>query len=73
MSWTLTRAPTAPYTLQRAFGLKVWDRKTRRVTTYGNPLPKGLPNSIIRTVLVDSQNRLWVGTEEGLSRMNLVD
>ena len=56
--------------LATGFGLKVWNRDTKKVRVYGQPLAEGMHSSIVRSVLVDSQNRVWVGTELGLSRLN---
>lgn len=45
--------------------------KTFQVIGNDNTKPVFLTNNIIRTILVDKQNSLWVGTQNGLNRIPL--
>jgi diguanylate cyclase (GGDEF)-like protein len=50
------------------YGLKVWDSQSGKVTHYqsNRKLPKTLPVNLIRSILVDTKQRVWVGSEKGL-------
>ena len=52
------------------YGLKIWDRQARQVEVYREAVLPGYPNSIVRAVHVDDKQRVWVGTEGGLSRLD---
>ena len=56
--------------LATGFGFKIWDREAKKVKVYGSPLPENMPSSIVRSVLIDSKERVWLGTELGLALFN---
>jgi ligand-binding sensor domain-containing protein/signal transduction histidine kinase len=50
-------------------GLSCYNKKTDTWKLYTNK--EGLPNNYVKTLLVD-ENTLWIGTDKGLAKMNLV-
>ncbi|KAB2880762.1 GHKL domain-containing protein [bacterium] len=54
-------------------GLNMFDPKTEKFKSYKYDITKstGLPNNSVRSVLVDRYQTLWVGTGDGLSKMDL--
>jgi diguanylate cyclase (GGDEF)-like protein len=50
------------------YGLKRWDSQSGKITHYqsNRKLPNTLPVDLIRSILVDTQQRVWVGSEKGL-------
>ena len=56
------------YYLATGYGLKIWDKNTQLTTQHKaqRNTPDKLQTNLIRTVLVDHKNRVWVGTELGL-------
>lgn len=56
-------------------GLIRVDLQTQQQTIYRNAsdVPQSLADNIVRTLFVDSKNRLWVGTDGGLQRLSRDD
>ncbi|MBL7959636.1 GHKL domain-containing protein [bacterium] len=54
-------------------GLTMFDPKTEKFKSYKYDITKsnGLPSNSVRSVLVDRYQTLWVGTRDGLSKMDL--
>lgn len=52
-------------------GVITYDPKTEMFSHCNSPafVEKGIPNSAVRKVLVDSKNNIWVGTNKGLFRI----
>ncbi len=56
--------------ISSGWGFKAWNRRTGQIDVYGapgEPLPEGLPEGQVRTLLVESSGLIWVGTLSGLS------
>ena len=52
-------------------GLTIWDRSTKTANVWGgSPLPENMPSAMLRDVFVDSQKRVWLGSERGLARFD---
>lgn len=53
-------------------GISVIDIKNRtaRNIRYNSENPKGLPANNVRTIFIDSQKKIWVGTNRGLALFN---
>ena len=60
------------YYIATGFGLKIWDPEKNTIEFY-EPFPGDSKKNICRTILFDSQNRLWVGTDGGLMQFDPVD
>ena len=57
--------------LATGFGFKVWDRSSNSVIVYGSDaMPKNLPSFTIRSILVGSDGKVWLGTQRGLARFD---
>ena len=52
-------------------GLNCLDKQTGKFTTYTTA--DGLPNNVVYGILADSDGNLWLSTNKGLSRFNLVN
>ena len=53
------------------FGPKIWDRKNGTVQVIAvtpDPVPPGLPSSIVWSILPADNGLVWLGTDQGLSR-----
>ncbi len=51
-------------------GLYFYDTTTKKSVNYG--LSEGLPNEVIYTILPDDNRNLWLSTNSGLSRFNII-
>ncbi len=53
-------------------GLSRFDRRMEKFTRYQNVPgdPTSLSHNVVRALLVDSGNTLWIGTDQGLQRFN---
>ncbi|GEM_PF-788603 len=51
-------------------GLLFFDRKTEQITHHYNK-SKGLSDNVITSILEDIQGKLWIGTEEGLNKLDI--
>ena len=54
-------------------GLKIWDRSANTIEVYGapgEPLPEGLQDGRIRSILRASSGMIWLGTVSGISRFD---
>ena len=56
------------YYISTGFGLKIWNSKTGEIKRFQQEPEKegGLPHNILRSILVDSKQRIWVGSDKGL-------
>ncbi len=56
------------YYISTGFGLKIWNSQTGEVEHFQQDQEKegGLPHNILRSILVDQKNRVWIGSDSGL-------
>ena len=60
------------YYLATGYGFKVWNPKTGEIKVYtaNGENPWNMPHTLSRTVFVDNRDRIWLGTEKGLTRFH---
>ena len=66
----ITQDEQGIYYIGTGYGLKIWDPALNKVVYHKsqNNNPRALQVGLIRVTLVDSKNRVWLGTEKGLMR-----
>ena len=55
------------YYIATGFGLKVWNSNTGEIEHFQQSNDDGgLPHNILRSILIDKKNRIWIGSDSGL-------